>query len=199
MSIAIFGGTYNPVHHGHLRIAIELTELLGVDQLCMIPCANPPHREAPEVSAEQRLAMLQLAIQGQPKLRADDLELRRADSVSYTIDTVLEIRSQMPASAPLHLCLGMDSLQHLHTWHRWQELLDHCHIVVTRRPGSQPPQTGPVAALLADHQTDDIQLLRQQPGGCIYLFSSILLPISSTEIRQLVSRQHSIAYLTPPP
>ena len=145
------------------------------------------------------MAMLELAIADQALLAADDLEIRRREIPSYTIDTVLDLRSRLGDSEPLYLCLGMDSLCTLDSWHRWRELLDHCHLVVTARPGAKPPATGVVAELLRERACETIEELQSLPGGNIYLFDCILLPISSTEIRELVASEKSIAFLTPEP
>ncbi|MGB1244656.1 MAG: nicotinate-nucleotide adenylyltransferase, partial [Porticoccaceae bacterium] len=133
MAVALFGGTFNPVHTGHLRIATELAEMLQVSCMRMLPCAFPPHRGAPQASALQRLAMLRAALAHQSLLVADDLELQRAEP-SYSIDTLIQVRQQIGPDQPLFFCIGMDALAKLDSWQRWQELLDHCHIVVSSRP-----------------------------------------------------------------
>ena len=109
MSVALFGGTFNPIHFGHLNLANSLADYLHIQSVRMIPCAIPPHREAPSVSAEQRLAMLNLAIADNPALVADDLELKRA-CTSYSIDTVEIVRQEIGATKPLFFCIGMDAL-----------------------------------------------------------------------------------------
>ena len=109
MSVALFGGTFNPVHIGHLRIAVEFAELLEVDSLRMIPCSLPPHRETLTVSADQRMAMLKAALSDYPQLVADDLELQRGGP-TYTIDTLRQIRQQIGSDMPLYLCVGVDVL-----------------------------------------------------------------------------------------
>jgi len=130
MSVALFGGTFNPIHNGHLRIAVELAEQLDVESLRMIPCALPPHREALTVSAEQRLQMLKAAIENQPRLVADEIELQR-QGPSYTIDTLRQVRAEITSDTPLYLCLGMDVLATIDSWHQWQQLTDYCHLVIS--------------------------------------------------------------------
>ena len=135
MAVALFGGTFNPVHNGHLRIASELAELLPISELRMMPCGVPPHRDKKMVSAQQRLEMLQIGIgHDNPALTIEDIELQRT-TPSYSIDTVNLIRRNLGPSVPLILCLGMDALASISSWHRWEQLLDFCHIAVSSRPG----------------------------------------------------------------
>jgi nicotinate-nucleotide adenylyltransferase len=196
MSVAIFGGTFNPVHNGHLRIAIELAELLEVDNLRMIPCALPAHREAPSVSPEQRLEMLKLGIGDQALLQADDIELRR-EGPSYTIDTLREIRTQIGDSTPLYLCVGMDVLASLDSWRDWQQLTDFCHLIVSSRPGYQVPKSGPLAEWVKARLCDDLPTLKQSSAGKLHLCNLTMLAISSTAIRNKISASEKIDYLTP--
>jgi nicotinate-nucleotide adenylyltransferase len=196
MSVAIFGGTFNPVHNGHLRIAIELVELLEVDSLRMIPCALPAHREAPSASPEQRLEMLKLGIGEQSQLIADDIELRR-DGPSYTIDTLREIRQQIGNSVPLYLCVGMDVLISLDSWQDWQQLTDYCHLVVSSRPGYQLPESGKLAEWISERLCDDLHELKHASTGKLHLCNLTMLTISSTAIRTKISAGKKINYLTP--
>ena len=182
-SIGLFGGTFNPIHHGHLRVAAALAEHLGVTQMRMLPCALPPHREQPEVSAEQRLAMLELAIKGQPMLRADGLELHR-QGPSYSIDTVVQVRREIADQVPLFFCLGMDALTGLSSWHRWRELLDHCHIVVCSRPGWLPPNREPLANWINQNRCDDLNAVKNCDRGHIYFCDQVNLDLSSTAVRE---------------
>ena len=120
-TVGIFGGTFNPVHIGHLRICVELREYLGLQTMHLIPSARPPHREAPQVSAEHRLAMLRLATQREAGLAVDDRELRR-QGLSYTVETLQDLRDELGEDTSLTMCLGMDALVNLASWHRWQDL-----------------------------------------------------------------------------
>tara|TARA_B110000046_G_C13021191_1_gene411313 strand:+ start:1263 stop:1895 length:633 start_codon:yes stop_codon:yes gene_type:complete len=196
MSIALFGGTFNPVHFGHLRIATELAELLQVDSIRMMPCAFPPHRSEPEVSGEQRLQMLQLAIGEETILHADGIELQRP-APSYSVDTVRLIREQIDGQTPLFLCIGMDALNGLDSWHDWQRIKDYCHIVVSSRPGFTIPHRGHLADWINLHRCDDLTTLRQSAQGNIYFCELTMLAISSTGIRNKVSNDDNISYLTP--
>jgi nicotinate-nucleotide adenylyltransferase len=196
MAVALFGGTFNPVHTGHLRIATELAELLQVDRLRMLPCAFPPHRGAPQASAQQRLAMLRVALAHQSLLVADDLELQRAEP-SYSIDTLIQVRQQIGPEQPLFFCLGMDALANIDSWQRWQELLDHCHIVVSSRPECRLPQSGPAADWISRHRCEDLAVLQTSAAGYIYFCELTMLNLSSTEIRRKVASGESIQFMTP--
>jgi len=198
-AVGIFGGTFDPVHIGHLRTAVELREHLGLDELHLMPSARPPHREQPGVSAEHRLAMLRLAIASElpfDGLLADDRELRR-EGLSYTVETLAQLRGELGDDVALCLCIGMDSLVNLHTWQRWQELSDYAHIVVAARPGWQLPETGPVAKWLAGRCTNDPQLLSKSPSGCVLVEAMTLLPVSATQIREDLAASSSVRYLVP--
>ncbi len=193
--IGIFGGTFDPVHIGHLRPVLEVLEDLALDEIRLIPCHVPPHRAVPVASPMQRLAMLEMAIQGEPGLRVDDRELHRAGP-SYTVDTLTSLRAEL-GNKPLCLLLGMDAFTGLNTWHRWRELITLAHIIVMHRPGSQPPAQGDVAALLAEHRTNNIALLRAHPAGHILLKEVTQLDISATHIRTLIKEGKSARYLVP--
>jgi nicotinate-nucleotide adenylyltransferase len=192
----VFGGTFNPVHYGHLRSALELVEVLGLKQLRLMPSANPPHREAPACAARHRAAMVALAVEGEPRLTCDTRELQRVGK-SYTIDSLMELRDELGAQVGLCMVIGCDALLGISQWHRWQELLDWAHIVVIARPGWALPAEGEVAHWLAAHHVDNVQALRQRPAGCIRIEDLRPLPISSTEIRDLLASGRSARYLLP--
>ena len=155
--VGVFGGTFNPVHYGHLRSALELVERLGLEQLRLMPSAQPPHRQAPACSAEHRAAMVALAVEGEPRLACDMRELQRPGE-SYTIDSLIELRGELGTRIGLCMVLGCDAVLGITQWRRWQELLDWAHIVVIARPGWTLPDTGDVGRLplLADEQERDI-------------------------------------------
>lgn len=138
--IGILGGTFDPVHIGHLRGALEVADALALDELRLTPSARPPHRDTPQVSAQDRLAMVECAVAGVAPLVVDARELQR-DKPSYTIDTLELMRAELAADAQVFLLLGWDAFCGLPTWHRWEELLQHCHILVLQRPDadSEPP------------------------------------------------------------
>ncbi|MCP5130566.1 MAG: nicotinate-nucleotide adenylyltransferase [Pseudomonadales bacterium] len=194
--VGVFGGTFDPVHYGHLRSALELVEHLGLQQLRLMPCAVPPHRELPACAAAHRAAMLELAVAGEPSLACDSRELRR-EGVSYTIDSLVELREELGEGHSLSLVMGCDAVQALATWHRWQELLDWSHVVVIARPGWQFPLTGPVADWLHRYRLADASELRRRPNGGILVEELRPLAISSTEIRRLLAEGRSPRYLLP--
>ncbi|MEQ8515150.1 MAG: nicotinate-nucleotide adenylyltransferase [Chromatocurvus sp.] len=193
--IAVLGGTFNPIHHGHLRSAVELLEYLPVSELRFMPCSLPPHREPPGISARQRAAMIELAIAGEPRFSCDLRELERS-GLSYTIDSLLSLREEIGALRPLVLVMGCDALSGLDRWHRWQELLDHCHIVAIARPGWEWPERGEVADYLASRAAD-ATALATAPAGSVCITSLRQLPISATEIRSLLQSGRSARYLVP--
>lgn len=199
MSVALFGGTFDPVHNGHLRIASELAELLPVNELRMMPCGFPPHRDDTEVSAHQRLEMLELGIGvNNSILSVEDIELQRP-APSYSIDTVTFMRKKLGSSTPLFLCVGMDALATINTWRHWKELLSFCHIAVSSRPGFSAPKQGPLCEWIAQHESDNLNEIKKCPSGYIYFCDLTMLAISSTTIRDKIKQGSSIRFMTPEP
>src|SRR6202522_2934291 len=140
--IGLFGGTFDPIHYGHLRTAFELWQLLKLAQVRFLPTGNPPHREAPLASSELRLEMVRAAVAGQPGFAVDDREIRRS-GVSYSVDTLTDLRREHPQRS-LCLLLGMDAFLGMPTWHRWRDIFELAHVVVAHRPGWKAPITGPL-------------------------------------------------------
>ena len=196
--VGVFGGTFNPVHYGHLRSALELCERLGLDHVRLMPCAQPPHRTAPDCSAEQRAEMVELAVRDEPRLRCDRRELAR-EGVSYTVLSLEELRNELGEGHSLVLVMGCDALLHIDTWFRWQALLELAHIVVIARPGWHFPTRGTVARWLEEHRSTDRTVLRHQHQGTILVEELRPLAISSTEIRDLLLAGRSPRYLLPGP
>lgn len=194
-AIALFGGTFDPVHFGHLRMALELKEALGFDEMRLLPSHQPRHRQSPGVSPERRREMLALAIRDCPELTLDDRELCRGGD-TYTVDTLEALRAELGESVSLSFCMGLDSLLTLPTWHRWQRLLELAHLVVATRPGWHLPEEGEVAELLRSHEGEP-RSLRESPAGSIVVREQTLLPISATRIRQLIERGQSPRFLLP--
>lgn len=196
--IGIFGGTFDPVHNGHLRVALEVKQSLPLEEIRFIPCANPPHRPPPHASAAQRQAMLQLALYNQPGFVVDDRELVRGGP-SYMVDTLQSLHDELPGTT-LCLLLGMDAFTFFDSWHRYLQILSLAHIVVMQRPGSglQTLQSHPaVYTLVKDHRVTEVQALTRQPAGCIWFEAVTPLAISSTEIRTLRGKGRDIRFLVP--
>jgi len=196
VAIGIFGGTFDPVHIGHLRTALELREHLGLETMHLTPCGDPTHRDTPLTSAAHRLAMVRLAVAGEPQLVADDREILRSGP-TFTIDTLIQLRGEVGADVPLSLCVGMDSLATLDTWKRWRELTDFAHVVVAARPGWALPRAGVVGDWVAARRVSSPGQLAGRPSGCVYVAGMTLLPVSATALRAALAEGRSIRYLTP--
>lgn len=181
---AFFGGTFDPIHYGHLRPVEALAQEIGLNRVTLLPNYVPPHRPQPEANAPQRLKMVELAIADNPLFNVDDRELHRT-TPSYTLDTFETIRKEHGATLPLAFIIGQDSLLTLPKWRRWQTLLDVCHLLVLARPGyNQQMDTPELQRWLEQHQVTDATQLSHRPHSAIYLADTPLLEISATEIRQ---------------
>ncbi len=194
---AFYGGTFDPVHNGHLAIALAARDALGTT-IWMMPAADPPHRDAPGASADDRAAMLELAIQGQAGLRVDRRELQR-DTPSYTIDTLRELRAKHGDTAPLAFLIGADSLHGLATWKEPEALLAGAHWVVAERPGSAldehlPPE---VARLVGARWTLNAAALRESPGGKVLRLRQPLYGESATQLRRRIAAGETWHHLLP--
>jgi len=203
--IGIFGGTFDPVHYGHLRPALEIVTALELDEMRFIPAAQPPHRQTPLASVNQRREMLALALADQPGFVLDDRELKR-DGPSYMIDTLVSLRAELGSSRPMCLVLGIDAFAGLDTWHRWQELLDVAHIVIAQRPVLDPQLAATQAelpdrlqALLREHLAEQPGQLATQPAGKLYQVAVSQLAISASRIRADCANAKSCRYLLPEP
>lgn len=194
--LAIFGGTFNPVHYGHLRSALELVEHIALAECRLMPSAQPPHRDVPVCSAEHRAAMVELAVQGEPSLVCDRRELER-DGPSFTVDSLRDLRREEGEHRSLIMVIGCDALLGLPGWHRWESLLEYAHVLVIARPGWSLPATGDIAAWLDEHQTTEVETLKKQPAGKVYIEALRPLDISATEIRRLLESGKSARYLLP--
>ena len=196
--IGILGGTFNPIHFGHLRMAQELADALKLTEVRFIPSANPPHKSMLIVSAKHRAAMVQLAIADNPIFTLDTCELERTGA-SYTIDTLIALREKFGENAALCLIMGSDAFLHLNSWARWQELLDYCHIVLVQRPATskQPKLADEIAIFLQDHYSENLDDLTNKTAGYIHMQAITPLDISSTKIRTALKSKHSSRYLMP--
>jgi nicotinate-nucleotide adenylyltransferase len=193
--IGLFGGTFDPIHYGHLRTAFELWQALRLAEVRFLPTGNPPHRDTTLASAELRLQMVRAAIAGQPSFVVDDREVRRT-GLSYSVDTLSELRAEF-ADRSLCLLLGMDAFLGLPHWHRWRELLDLAHVVVAHRPGWKAPTQGPLGEVMVDRGTGSVRDLHEARAGRVYVHAVTQLEISSTELRQLILAGRDPRYLLP--
>ncbi|MEO9078189.1 MAG: nicotinate-nucleotide adenylyltransferase [Rhodanobacter sp.] len=192
--LAIFGGTFDPIHLGHLCVAWEASELLDADVLVM-PSGMPPHRSAPIASAAQRLAMLQVALREQSRLILDARELARSGP-SYTVDTVAELRAEH-GNRPLVLLLGADAFAGLPGWHGWRDLFELAHIGVLSRPGEQVPLSEELRQVTDDRWVDDLASLPVSSVGRLIALAVTPLEISATRIRELLAAGREPRYQLP--
>ncbi len=182
--MALFGGTFDPIHFGHLRPVEQLAHEIQLEKVILLPNNVPPHRPQPEATPAQRLKMAQLAVEDNSLFCVDSRELQR-NTPSYTIETLETLRKEHGTQQPLAFIIGQDSLLTLYKWHRWESLLDVCHLVVLGRPGyARELDTPELQRWYNAHKTEDAGQLRQRPHGLIYQANTPLLDISATEIRQ---------------
>ncbi len=193
--IGILGGTFDPIHFGHLRTALDVQQAVGLEQVRFIPLHGAVHRDQPETPAELRLRMVQAAIAGEPSFVADERELQRAGD-SYSVDTLGSLRQEFP-DQPLCLLLGMDAFNGFADWHRPREILRLAHLIVMHRPGSGEPKDARVRDILESHRCTHPTQLKARKGGLIHLQGVTQLDISATRIRALVAAGLSPHYLLP--
>ncbi len=192
--IGILGGTFDPVHIGHLRLALEAYERLNLSCVRLIPLNHPNHRATPTVSPELRLEMLVSSVDGK-RLIADDRELARS-GVSYTVETLESLKRDYTHN-PLCFLMGADAFQNLCTWHRWDELLNSCHLIVVTRPDSETSLEPRLEDLVTRSEVTDPKRLANELCGRIFFLSIPLLPISSTDIRIRIESNRDISHLVP--
>lgn len=197
--LGIFGGTFDPVHYGHLRLAEEALAHLGLGGVRWIPAGQPPHRGVPQVSAAQRLAMVLRSTAGNARFSVDAAEVEAA-APSYTVHTLERLRGELGPDQPIVLLVGADAFAGLTSWHRWRDLFALAHLGVSHRPGfpieiaSLPHE---LATEFADRRLPDPGALRAAPAGGIATFAMTQLAISATQIRKLLANGASARYLLP--
>jgi nicotinate-nucleotide adenylyltransferase len=190
--IGIFGGTFDPVHYGHLRSVLEVKEIFGLDEVRLVPSAQPPHRQVPQASVAMRLEMLKLAVQNQAGFIVDTREIDRAGA-SYMVVTLESLRQEFPEQ-PLSLFIGSDAFNQLESWYQWQRLFDFAHIVVLTRPGFIVQQ---LDDFFTARQVANKQELSQHLAGKLYFQPITQLDISATVIRNMIANERNPAFLLP--
>ena len=193
-ALGVLGGAFDPVHIGHLRGAIAVREHLGLERVDLLPAAQSPLKDAATVTAADRLAMLEAAVRGVPGLGIDARELAR-EGPSYTVDTLIELRSEVGQALPLIWIVGTDILPALPKWSRWRQLLELAHLVILERPGSDSPPPA-VTQWLDQHRIDQNALLTSAAGGVMTLDQPVL-DIASSDIRALLAAGQDPRFLLP--
>lgn len=183
--LGFYGGTFDPIHQGHLQLALYVAAHCQLTSLQLLPCHLPPHRAHPGVSSAHRAAMVELAIAPYPQLQLNSLELAK-NSPSYTVKTLEQLRAQYP-TATLLFVIGMDSLNQFQHWHRYQDILQLCHLLVLQRPGYQAT-TPATVSLLQRYQAADLAVLQQQSAGGILLLQNPQYDISASQIRHALQQ-----------
>lgn len=193
--VGIFGGTFDPVHFGHLRAALEAREKLELHDFRLLPAGTPPHREATSASAAHRLAMLRLAVSGHSGFSVDDREVRRSGR-SFMVETLREIR-QESGDVPLMLLIGQDAANELDTWHEWKAIFGLAHLVIMRRPESLVSWSGLLREEMETRLVEGLNYLKEKPAGQVLPLEVTQLAISSTGIRNLLRSGQSPRFLLP--
>lgn len=196
--IGILGGTFNPIHLGHLYLANQLQTRLGFDSIRFMPAALPALKDIPLVTAEQRAKMVEIAIANHPHFSLDTRELSRAGT-SYTIDTLISLREELGDEVSLCWLMGFDAFAHLNAWHRWQELLSYAHLIVVKRPHSTDSSNlnADMKALLETHETKKAEEVKRQAHGKILIQEIAALDISSTDIREKIAHDKDVHSMIP--
>lgn len=194
-AIGIFGGTFDPVHYGHLRAALEARELLEIEDFRLLPAGTPPHREGTMASAADRLSMLRLAVAAYPEFRVDDREVRR-EGRSFMSETLAGIRAEA-GKTPILLIIGQDAANELDRWHDWRSLFDLAHIVIMRRPGARPSWKDELRDRMEDCLVKEAGQLRTASSGLVLPLQVTQLAISSTDIRERLREGRSARFLMP--
>lgn len=188
----VLGGTFDPVHNGHIQTAKALADEMGYERITLMPCGQAYHKASHETAASQRWKMLELATQAEEQVTIDDRELRRSGP-TYTVQTLMALRAELGPEAHLCWVMGQDAAAHLQKWHKWLQLFELANIIVVARPGEQWPsmQTWPATIL------KDKAQFKQQPNGAVFCLSLTPMAISSSLVRQKVKNEQSIDDLVP--
>lgn len=194
-AIAVLGGTFDPVHHGHMRLAIDLAERLDLQEIRLMPGYQPVHRDFPTATPEQRLQMLLLAVDDNDKLAVDDRELQRKGP-SYTLLSLQEIRAEIGAHIPLYFILGEDAFSRFDSWHQWQEIINYTHLLIAIRPGNHPQFSPQLDSFVKERQFLGKGFPDTAAGSVLWI-DNVMLEIASSDIRQRIAEKRSIRYLLP--
>ena len=194
-ALGVFGGTFDPVHFGHLRAASEVKARLGIDDFRLLPAGSPPHRDNTYASAQHRLQMLRLAVADHPDLAVDAREVLRQGE-SYMVDTLAELRDENPR-APLLLFIGQDAINGLDRWHQWKRLFELAHIVVMTRPQDERRYHPELREALDGRVINAFGALKDSLAGQVLYLDVTKLAISSTRIRRLVADEDDPRFLLP--
>jgi nicotinate-nucleotide adenylyltransferase len=191
-ALGIIGGTFNPVHIAHLRIAIDFAESFNLSQVSLMPCAEPVHRDQPDVATEDRVAMLELAVKASEKIAIDLREVKRKGP-SFTVDSLAQIRAECGDDTALYFAMGTDAFQQITTWHCYQQLFDLANIVVMHRPESAFALNEPYFLERQQSFTGE-----HQAAGALYELPVSALAVSSTMLREKIKAGRSVDFLVPP-
>lgn len=194
-AIAVLGGTFDPVHNGHLRLAIELAEKLNLHQVRLMPGYLPVHKDSPSASTEQRLQMLSLAVADSPELTVDDREIKR-QGPSYTLLSLQELRKEVGEDCPIYFILGEDAFSKFDEWHQWRELIRYAHLLVAIRPGIHADISPELEQFVEANQYRG-EGIPTSAAGYVIRMSNVMLEISSSDIRQRIAENRNIRYLLP--
>ncbi len=194
--MGILGGTFDPIHYGHLRPAQEVLRALSLTEIRFIPAANPPHRKPPLATPVQRLKMVQLAVAGIARFSVDDRELKRG-GVSYTVLTLQSLREEW-GQEPLCLLMGLDAFEKIETWHQWQTLFELAHVVVMTRPGWDIPGKNSLPAWALGRIVNHAMQLTQTKAGHIYFQTVQPQDISASQLRAAIAQGESVTDKLPP-
>ncbi len=195
--IGLFGGTFNPIHNGHLHVAASLLERLHFDEIRFIPSATPPLKNMPQVTANERAKMLAIAIKDTPQYMLDTRELQRSGK-SYTIDTLTSLRRELGENVSLCWLIGMDAFSQLDQWHRWPELFDLAHFVIVERPlDTQPAMSANLQQVFSQRITNNAEDLHTHPCGYCLKLEIDALAISSTTVRHRLASSLPVDNMLP--
>lgn len=191
----IFGGSFDPIHLGHINVLNSVQQQGNFDIIKIIPCHQSPLKAKTSASDKDRLAMLHLAFEQQSHITIDSIELNRK-SPSYTIDTLIELRHHYPTTYSINLLLGIDAFSQLNQWHRWKEILSFCHLIIVNRT-EMIPLTKEIQSFLDHHETKSLSTIKNTANGYCYRIDAGNYPISSTDIKAALKKQFSIEKWVP--